>query len=82
MRDPERRVTADQLNGGEFVELTLADWQLIRPYLEENERLFGISIDDNLLMVNGEKKEYQEVFRKVRAVRLDVLGGMDLDEEY
>jgi glutamate synthase domain-containing protein 3 len=82
LRDPECRVTADQLNGGEFGELTPADWELIRPYLEENERLFGISIDDDLLMVNGQKRSYREVYRKVRATRLAVLSKMEFDEEY
>jgi len=63
----------DQLNGGEFVALSPADWELILPYLEENERLFGISIEDDLLTVNGHKKNYSEVYRKVQAVALDVL---------
>jgi hypothetical protein len=41
--------------------------------LKENERLFGISIENDLLRVNGEKKSYHEIYRKVQAVRLDVL---------
>jgi glutamate synthase domain-containing protein 1/glutamate synthase domain-containing protein 3 len=82
LRDPERRVTAEQLNGGEFVELTPVDWQLIRPYLEENERLFGISVEDDLLQVDREKREYNKVYRKVRATRLAVLSQLDMDEEY
>ena len=50
------------------------DWELILPYLEENERLFGIPIDD-LLTVNGVKKSYAEVYRKVQVVKLAVLAG-------
>ena len=50
------------------------DWELILPYLEENERLFGIQIDD-LLTVNGVKKSYAEVYRKVQVVKLAVLAG-------
>ncbi len=73
LRDPFRKVVGDQLNGGEFVELSAADWELILPYLQENEKLFGISIDNDLLTVNGEKKKYQDVYRKVQAVALDVL---------
>ncbi len=46
VRDPHRKLVPEQLNGGEFRDFTEADWQLILPYLEENERLFGISIDD------------------------------------
>jgi glutamate synthase domain-containing protein 1/glutamate synthase domain-containing protein 3 len=73
LRDPHQTVAEEQLNGGEFVVLSPADWDLILPYLQENERLFGISIENDLLRVNGEKKSYHEVFRKVQAVRLDVL---------
>jgi glutamate synthase domain-containing protein 3 len=73
LRDPYRKVVEDQLNGGEFVDLDPADWELILPYLRENENLFGISIENDLLTVNGEKKDYQEVYRKVRAIKLDVL---------
>jgi glutamate synthase domain-containing protein 3 len=73
LRDPHHKVVADQLNGGEIVDLSPADWELILPYLEENQKLFGISIEDDLLTVNGRKKNYTEVFRKVQAVTLDVL---------
>ncbi|MDH3721462.1 MAG: hypothetical protein OER74_08165, partial [Desulfobacteraceae bacterium] len=73
LRDPNHKVVIDQLNGGEFVPLSPADWELILPYLEENERLFGISIENDLLTVNGHKKDYTEVYRKVQAVTLDVL---------
>jgi glutamate synthase domain-containing protein 1/glutamate synthase domain-containing protein 3 len=73
LRDPDRKVVADQLNGGEFSTLSPADWELILPYLEENERLFGISIANDLLTVHGYKKDYTEVYRKVQAVKLDVL---------
>ena len=54
--------------------MTPADWELIQPYLEENERLFGISIENDLLKVDGQKKDYASVYRKVRAVQLGVLG--------
>jgi len=73
LRDPHNKVVDDQLNGGEFVDLSPADWDLIFPYLKENERLFNISIENDLLYVNGEKRSYREVYRKVQAVRLDVL---------
>jgi glutamate synthase domain-containing protein 3 len=82
LRDPYHKVTADQLNGGQFVDLSEADWKLILPYLEENERLFGISIEQDLLTVNGEQKDYREVYREVRAVKLGVLKQTDPDEEY
>ena len=49
IRDPYQQVVDEQLNGGEIVDLTAADWNLILPYLQENERLFGISIEHDLL---------------------------------
>ena len=73
LRDPGRKVVDEQLNGGEFVDLAQADWDLILPYLEENERLFGISVEKDLLTVGGEKKDFRKVYRKVQAVRLAVL---------
>jgi glutamate synthase domain-containing protein 3 len=83
MRDPFRKVVNEQLNGGEFADLCPADWELIRPYLEENERLFGISVEKDLLTVNGERKEYNEIYRKVQAVKLDVLAVESVaSEEY
>ena len=90
LRDPFRKVVDDQLNGGEFVDLTPADWELILPYLEENEKLFGVSVENDLLTVEGVKKKYSEVYRKVQAVKLDVLAmestsseeyGVDWQEE-
>jgi glutamate synthase domain-containing protein 1/glutamate synthase domain-containing protein 3 len=79
VRDPHRTVVDDQLNGGEIVDLSTADWRLIRPYLEENERLFGISITKDLLTVGHEQKKPQEVYRKVKAVQLDVLTEVEDD---
>ncbi len=73
VRDPYKKVVSGQLNGGELTDLTPADWDLILPYLQENEKLFGISIENDLLTVNGQKKAYTDVYRKVQAVQLDVL---------
>ena len=72
VRDPHRLVGEDQLNGGRFAPLTPADWELILPYLRENERLFGISVEE-LLTVGGIEREPWEVYRKVEAVELAVL---------
>ncbi|MBU1169396.1 MAG: glutamate synthase [Proteobacteria bacterium] len=68
MRDPKRQIVDEQLNGGRFATLTDADWALILPYLEENERHFGISIQDDLLTVDGEKKPYSDVYIKVETM--------------
>ena len=63
----------EQLNGGEIVPLTAADWDLILPYLQENERLFGIRIEEDLLTVEGRLRAPDQVYRKVQAVKLAVL---------
>jgi len=59
-------------NGGEFASLSDADWVLIRPYLEENARLFGICVED-LLTMDGQPYPPQQVYRGVSATRLQVL---------
>jgi glutamate synthase domain-containing protein 3 len=61
IRDPKRIVGEDQLNGGEFAPLEERDWELIKPYLEENHCQFGISIDD---LLKGE--EPANVYRKIQ----------------
>ena len=80
VRDPHRRLQGEQLNGGEFASLTEKDWRLILPYLQENERLFGISVEKDLLTVEGRKRLPQEVYRKVRAVKLSVLAATKVEE--
>ncbi len=66
VRDPFRQVDEEQLNGGELVNLEERDWKLILPYLKENERLFGISIEKDLLAVNGRQMCPLKAYRKVR----------------
>jgi len=73
VRDPHRVLVEEQLNGGAFGELTKEDWRLILPYLKENERLFDISVDNDLLMVDGEKKPPEEVYRKITALKVKAL---------
>jgi glutamate synthase domain-containing protein 1/glutamate synthase domain-containing protein 3 len=77
VRDPHHKLVNEQLNGGEFAEFDETDWQLILPYLEANEHHFGISIEDDLLTVDGVRREPREVYRKVHAVKLAVLGKSD-----
>ena len=74
MRDPECKVVDEHLNGGEFAQLSTDDWELILPYLKENEKLFGISINDDLLTVNGQKLPFNKVYRKVQAIETAALG--------
>ncbi len=75
VRDPHMLLVEEQLNGGAFMEMTDRDWQLILPHLEENERLFGISIENDLLMVEGERRSPEEAYRKIGAVTLKALAA-------
>ncbi len=79
VRDPHAKLVPEQLNGGEFAELTDEDWTLILPYLERNEQLLGILVAD-LLTVDGRRRAPAEVYRKVRAVKLAVLARMQVPE--
>ncbi len=76
LRDPQQKVVSDQLNGGRFNELTPADWALIQPYLEENERLFGIKLEE-LLTVAGAQRSPYEVYRKVGVAEMGILHEKD-----
>jgi glutamate synthase domain-containing protein 1/glutamate synthase domain-containing protein 3 len=73
VRDPNKMIVPEQLNGGEILSFTERDWELILPYLQENERLFGISIDEHLLMVDGKKMKPEDVYRTIAPVKLSVL---------
>jgi len=79
-RDPHKKLITQQLNGGQFFAMTDADWNLILPYLEANERLFGISVERDLLTVDGARRSPLEVYRKVGAVKLDVLSKVAVPE--
>jgi len=70
----------EQLNGGEFLPFTEGDWNLILPYLQENELLFGISIKEHLLRVEGEIRPPGEVYRTIRPGKSSALSGHGLEE--
>ncbi len=78
VRDPHHKLVPEQLNGGYFNKLTEQDWQLILPYLENNEKLFGISIDRDLLTVDGVRRAPEDVYRKV-SVQKTIVKEPDLD---
>ena len=80
VRDPFHLVDKQQLNGTEIVPLDERDWTLILPFLKENERLFGISIEDDLLKVEGEQKNPLEVYRKVRPKQVAYVEKDGLEE--
>ena len=65
IRDPYNKVSEDQLNGGEFVDFDEQDWMTIKPFLEENEQLFGIPLP-RLLELDGETCLAQQIYRKIR----------------
>ena len=73
IRDPLGRVTSDQLKGGRLAEFSKRDWELILPELQENERLFGISVEKNLLTINGELFSPSRVYRKIEPIPLQEL---------
>jgi glutamate synthase domain-containing protein 1 len=75
VRDPHQKLVSEQLNGGRFFPFAQREWELILPYLQENERLFGISIANDLLTVDGVRRKPAEVYRAIGAVRLSVLAG-------
>ncbi|MFH0802794.1 MAG: glutamate synthase [bacterium] len=77
LNDPYHTVTEDQLNGGEFTEFTQDDWNVIHSCLRENERLFGIQVERDLLTVDRIRKWPSQVFRKVIACRKPALAVVE-----
>ncbi len=79
VRDPHQLVDEQQLNGGEVVSLEEKDWDLILPFLEENEKLFDISIEE-LLTVDGSLKAPLDVYRKIRPKQKEEIDKDGLEE--
>ncbi|MBW2139526.1 MAG: glutamate synthase [Deltaproteobacteria bacterium] len=77
IRDPHDKIVEEQLNGGILDFITLEDWELIRPYLKENERLFGISLEKDLLTVDNHLLDPGRIYRKVKAVKSTILAGSE-----
>lgn len=67
LNDPYQTVSEQQLNSASFVPFSHGDWNVILPYLQANEELFGIEVREDLLVVDGVLKWPKEVFRKVVA---------------
>jgi glutamate synthase domain-containing protein 1/glutamate synthase domain-containing protein 3 len=72
LRDPKETVGEDQLNGGKISTISTEDWQKILPLLKENEKLFGIQVED-LLTVDGVTKRPEHVYRKVVPIEIAAL---------
>ena len=81
VRDPHHMIDDQQLNGGAVTGLEKKDWDLILPYLKENERMFGISVEKDLLVVDGAPKSPLEIYRKVRPIRTVDLEKDGLEEQ-
>jgi len=79
VRDPNKTMVDQQLNGGKFAKLTDDDWELILPYLEENQKLFGITIQQ-LLTVNGKRFKPCQVYRKVIPGNIKTIAVEDTDD--
>ena len=79
IRDPQKTLVDQQLNGGKFARLTNEDWELILPFLEENQKLFAITVEQ-LLTVNGKQLEPRRVYRKVVPGNLKNLVLEDTDD--
>jgi glutamate synthase domain-containing protein 1/glutamate synthase domain-containing protein 3 len=76
IRDPRKTLVKQQLNGGAIVKITDADWDVIRPFLEENEALFNIKLSE-LLIVDGMTLPPERVYCKIMPIR-----AAELDEEF
>jgi len=50
------------------------------PYLQENERLFGISMEDSLMKVEGQRLNPLEVYRKVQPAGKEDIESDGLEE--
>ena len=72
LRDPKETVGEDQLNGGKITTISTEDWERILPLLKENEKLFGIQVED-LLTVDGARKSPEHVYRKVVPIEIAAL---------
>jgi glutamate synthase domain-containing protein 3 len=73
IRDPYRKVSSEQLNGGQLADFTMKDWELILPFLKENEKLFGISVNEDVLTVQERQLDPRQVYRKIEPITLQEL---------
>ena len=73
IRDPHRKVSNEQLNGGQLADFTMKDWDLMLPYLRENENLFGVMIERDLLTNQGTLMDFSRIYRKIEPIPLQEL---------
>jgi len=72
VRDPYKRLSESQLNGGTFTEMTEEDWTVLQPMLQRNEEHFGIPLQ-RLLTAGGEVLNPSDVYRKIIPVKSNTL---------
>jgi hypothetical protein len=72
LRDPRETVGEEQLNGGKISTISREDWERILPLLKENEKAFGIQVED-LLNVDGVIRRPERVYRKVVPIEVAAL---------
>lgn len=66
--DPHGTMDESQLNGARYVDFAQADWEVLRPHLEENAWLFGLPVEA-ALNVDGRALAPEAVYRKVIPLR-------------
>src|SRR2546425_1036223 len=73
IRDSYRKGSSGKVNGGQLAEFTEKDWGLILLFLQENEKLFGISVKKDLLTVREKILDPAQVYRKIEPIALQEL---------
>lgn len=79
VRDPKKKMVDQQLNGGQYMTVNERDWELMVPLLEENQRQFGIKIDD-LLTVDGKLCQPSDVYRKIMKAGVEIADDAKAEE--
>ena len=51
----------------------MKDWDLMLPYLRENENLFGVMIERDLLTNQGTLMDFSRIYRKIEPIPLQEL---------
>ena len=69
---PTTSISKDQLNGGRFEKLVSDDWDILLPFLKENERLFDIPVE-RLLQYQGRQLSFDQVYKKISPAATRVL---------
>lgn len=70
---PHQKVSSEQLNGERLADFTMKDLEVILSFLDENEKLSGISIEKDLLTVHDKLLDSMRVYRKIEPITLQEL---------